>query len=188
MVLQRSLVALNYDLQHYFVHQYLIRKVVIKTYAEDKRSAIPMNENCLFDRINKYINRTQNYFFILNSEQVKRLKIEIDNLIYLEIIHQIPSSSLPINVMDRFKGFYIDSGKYLHTLNSRGLSIENNKIYDFNYILPDSISQEIDQYIINLDDVDNEFVECPNCGKQISKNHPVYVKAKICTSCACSFR
>lgn len=136
LVLQRALVIIKYDLQHYFVYQYLIREVVIKTYVEDKRSAIPMNKDCLFDRISDYINMTQHYFFILSSDQVKRFRKEIDNLIYLEIIHQIPSSSLPIKIMDRYKGFYIDSGKYLHTLQSSGVKLDNGNIYDFNFALP----------------------------------------------------
>lgn len=119
IVLQRALTAIGFDLRHQFLHKYLAEEVVIRTYLEDKRSNLPMNEGSLYDAINIYINHTQHYFFMLSVKQFKRLKSEIDNLVYLEIIHQIPSSILPQNLMDKYKGFYIDCGKYMHFTNSR---------------------------------------------------------------------
>lgn len=186
-VLQRALFFIKSDLHHYFIHSYLIREIVIKMYLEDKRSNLPMNSGSLFDVINKYISSTQNYFFLLSSEQVKRLKAELDNLVYIEIIHQIPSSILPDDIMDNYKGFYIDSGKYLHTLRFEQAEYDDSGIYDFSYILPESVANNITEYIISLDDVESGFVECTNCGSQISKIHPVYIKAGMCPTCAFDF-
>lgn len=186
-VLQRALFLIQSDLQHYFIHSYLIRKTVISMYLEDKRSNLPMNSGSLFDIINKYIKSTHNYFFLLSSEQVKRLKIEIDNLVYIEIIHQVPSSILPDDIMDNYKGFYIDSGKYLHTLKIDESDYDDSGPYNFSYVLPEFIIDNISNYIINLDHVESEFIECPNCGSQISKIHPVYTKANMCPTCAFEF-
>lgn len=184
VVLQRSLTIIKYDVQHYFVHQYLIREIVIKTYLEDKRASLPLNDNSLFSAINTYINETSNYFFLIKSVQIRRLKSELNNLIYTEIIHQIPSSALPSQYMDSYKGFYIDSGKFLHTLFSKGVSLKNSSLYDFNYVLPKNIKDSIDEYIIDLDKIESDYVECENCSSQISRKHPVYIKAKICPNCA----
>lgn len=185
-VLQRSLTYIQYDLHKYFVHSYLIRQVVIKTFLEEKRSNLPMNAGSLFSVINQYINNTQNYFFLLSTEQTKRLKPEIDNLVYIEMIHQIPSSSLPIDIMDSFKGFYIDSGKYFYTLSVNN-SINNENEYNFSYVLPESLNSNYKKFVINLDTVESEFIECVNCCTRVSKKHPVYEKAKICPICAFKF-
>lgn len=119
IVFQRCLSIIDSNLSKYFLHSYLIQQVVIKAYLNDKRSNIPMNSDSLFNIISKYINNKLTPFFLLSSEHVKRFKIEVDNLIYTEIIHQIPSCFLPTHVMDEYKGFYIDSGKYYHTLTSK---------------------------------------------------------------------
>lgn len=184
IVLQRALTAIDYDLGHRFLHKYLAEEVVIRTYLEDKRSNLPMNEGSLYDAINTYINQTQHYFFMLSVKQFKRLKAEIDNLVYLEVIHQIPSSILPQNLMDKYKGFYIDCGKYMHTLRTKHISIDTENGYDFSYTLPESVTLNYKDYIVDLDNIESEFFECPNCGNQISKCHPVYLKVHICPVCA----
>ena len=188
IVLQRALTVINFDLGHRFLHKYLAEEVVIRTYLEDKRSSLPMNEGSLYDAINTYINKTQHYFFLLSSKQFKRLKTEIDNLVYLEIIHQIPSSVLPQNLMDKYKGFYIDCGKYMHTLRTQHISVDGGSGYEFSYTLPESVSLNYKDYIIDLDNIESEFFECPNCSSQISKRHPVYLKAQICPICAFQFK
>lgn len=183
-VLQKCLMAIDYDLQKYYIHNYLIKRVVISTYLEDKRSNLPMNEGSLFSVINNYINSTQHFFFLLSSDDKKRFKVEIDNLIYVEIIHQIPSAALPINIMDKYKGFYIDSGKFLHTLKSFR-SMEDDSIhYNFSYILPESVQVNYTEYVLDLTQVESEFIECPSCGSRISKKNPVYLKASLCPICA----
>lgn len=184
IVLQRALTVINFDLSHRFLHKYLAEEVVIRTYLEDKRSNLPMNEGSLYDAISTYINKTQHYFFMLSTKQFKRLKAEIDNLVYLEIIHQIPSSILPQNLMDKYKGFYVDCGKYMHTLRTKRIPIDTENGYDFSYVLPESVIQNYKDYIVDLDNIDSKFLECPNCGNQISKCHPVYLKAQLCPICA----
>lgn len=179
-ILQRSLNTINYDLRHKFIHTYLSKNIVIKTYLDDKRSNLPFNENSLFSTINNYINNTKNYFFLLPIEQVRRLKSEIDNLVYVEIIHQIPSSLLTSSLMDSYKGFYVDSGKYLYTLSQVNL----DKDYGFSYILPEEIKKKYKQFILDVDKIESEFVECPNCSQRISKKHPIFVKTKLCPICA----
>lgn len=186
-ILQRALATIEYDLQHYFVHAYLIQEIVVKTYLEDKRSSLPFNTNSLFNSINKYINSIKNFFFLLSVDEAKRLKIEINNLVYVEVIHQIPSSALPLEIMDDYKGFYVDSGKYLHTLNYYSESKSDN-VYEFSYLLPNSLKDDYKRYVINLDNIESEFIECANCGFRFSKNHAVYAKVKICPNCAFAFK
>ena len=89
--------------------------------------------------------------------------------------------------MDNYKGFYIDSGKYLHTLKLDESDYDDSGLYNFSYVLPKCIVDNISKYIINLDNIESEFIECPNCGSQISKIHPVYTKASMCPTCAFEF-
>ena len=186
IVLQRCLNIIDYNLSKYFLHSYLIRQEVINSYLNDKRSSIPMNSSSLFNIISKYINDKLTPFFLLSSEQIKRFRIEVDNLIYTEIIHQIPSCFLPADIMDEYKGFYIDSGKYYYTLSSQKTR-KINREYSFSYELSESITSNISDYIIDVDNIDSEFIECPNCGARISMQNPVYKKAHICYICAFSF-
>lgn len=180
VLLQRSLNAINYDLQHRFIHTYLSKSIVIKTYLDDKRSNLPFDDYSLFATINEYINSTKNYFFLLPISQVRRLKSEIDNLVYVEIIHQIPSSLLTDNIMDSYKGFYVDSGKYLYMLSQSN----SERDYNFSYILPDKVKKNYQQFVLDVDKIESEFIECPNCSQRISKKHPFFIKTKLCPVCA----
>ena len=183
MILQRSLNAINYDLQHKTIHSYLIQNIVVNNYLEDKRSNLPMNTDSLYNLINNYIDTTKKFFFLISTVQIKRLKAEIDNLVYIELLHQIPSSLLPREIMNDFKGFYIDSGKYLHALNY-DVNNSQEELYNFSYILPETLKNNYREYIINLDNIESNFIECVNCGNRISKNHPVYKSFRACPVCA----
>lgn len=185
--LQKSLYAIDFDLQRCFIHRYLIRQIVIDIYLNERRSNIPMNEGSLFSVINDYINSTKHYFFLLSTADKKRFKTEIDNLIYIEAIHQVPSSILPANIMDRYKGFYIDSGKFLHTIGYIESGDDEGVPYNFSYVLPSTVLTDYDRFVLNLNAVESEFLECPNCSARVNKNNPVYLKASLCPTCAFEF-
>ena len=183
IVLQRCLNVLNYDLQHKTIHSYLVQNIVVNNYLEDKRSNLPMNSDSLYNLINNYIDTTRKYFFLISTSQLKRLKAEIDNLVYIELIHQIPSSMLPREIMNNYKGFYIDAGKYLHALNY-DFNSNRDELYNFSFVLPETLKNNYFEYIIDLDKIESNFIECENCGNRISKNHPVFEKFRACPICA----
>ena len=94
-ILQLCLGRIGYDLERYFVHIYLISEVVMDIYVNERRANMPMNDTSVYNVINKYIEESRNIFFVISTEQVKKFSVDINNLIYTEILHRIPSSIMP---------------------------------------------------------------------------------------------
>ena len=182
-ILQVCLASINYDVAHYFLHPYLISEVVMAIYVNDHRSNMPMNKDSVYSLINNYVENNKEYFFIISIEQVKRVNIEINNLIYTEIIHSIPSSLTPINIMDSYKAYFIDSGKYLHTLKEYNKTEYESRLETFILSMPKDIKENYHKYIIDLDKVKTDYLECPNCSSIINKEHPVFQKYNCCYTC-----
>lgn len=182
-ILQVCLLSVNYDVAHYFLHPYLISEVVMAIYVNDHRSNMPMNKDSLYSMINSYVEDNKEYFFLIPIEQVKRVNVEINNLIYTEIIHSIPSSLTPINIMDYYKAYFVDSGKYLHTLKEYNKTEYESRLETFVLSMPRDIKENHLKYVIDLDKVKTDYLECPNCSSIINKEHPVYQKYKCCYTC-----
>lgn len=185
--LRMALNGIGYNLSEYFLHVYNISDVVINIYKNEKRASLPMNENSIYTIISNYVDKHNAIFFLLSTEHVKQYNVEINNLIYVEIIHRIPSSLTPSNIMDKYKAYYIDTGKFLSILKEKNLEKYKEIINDFELCIPKDIVSEYNNYVINLDTAPNNFVECPNCGAAFSKNHPVYLRYKCCITCSFEF-
>lgn len=183
-ILRNSLVKINYDLSHNYLHIYLISNTVISIFMNEKRSNMPMNENSLYNIINNYITNNKKFFFLLSSEHAKRSRIEINNLIYSEIIHRIPSNLTPSNIMDNYKAYFVDSGKYFATIQENDNKNFKKFLEEFSLSLPEDLKSDYKKYIINLDKIQNNFIECPDCGAAFSVDHPVYKKHHCCVVCS----
>lgn len=182
-ILRICMVKINYDLRHYFLHMYLISEVVMSIFVNDRRSNMPMNENSVYNILNKYLDRNKNIFFIISTEQVKRAKVEINNLIYTEIIHRIPSSVTPNSIMDSYKAYFIDAGKYLYHLKEMDFDSYVSILTDFTLAIPKDIIENIDSYILDLSKIEVDYIECPSCSAIIGKTNPVYVNFNGCYVC-----
>lgn len=186
-VLQLCLVKLNYDLQHYFLHMYLISEIVMSIFVNDRRSNMPMNENSVYNMLNEYLSKSKNIFFIISSEQVKRAKVEINNLIYTEIIHRIPSSVTPSAIMDSYKAYFIDAGKYFYYLKEIDFESYASTLTNFALAIPKDVAENIDFYTLDLGKISVDYLECPSCSATISKTNPVYKKFNCCSICGFEF-
>lgn len=182
--MRSCLAAISYNLSKYYLHIYLLTDTIISNYTDEKRANMPMNENSVYMVINTYLESNQNCFFLINTEQVKQYQTEINNLLYTEIIHRIPSGLTPNNVMDRYKAYYIDSGKYFSLIKEKMPEKFDKILSEFELSLPHDLAIYPGKYVINLDNVPSRFVQCPNCGAAFNSQHPVYVKYKCCITCS----
>lgn len=186
-ILQLCLGKLNYQLEQYFVHIYLISEIVMNIYVNERRSNMPMNDTSVYNVINKYIETNKNIFFIISTEQVKKFSVDINNLIYTEILHRIPSSITPNEIMDSYKAYFVDSGKYLYLLKEKDIDEYLNVLSNFNLIIPDDLIKNTKKYIIDLEKASVDHIECPNCSAIVSKGNPVYKKYNCCNFCSFEF-
>ena len=186
-ILQLCLVKINYNLKHYFVHMYLISEVVMEIYVSERRSNMPMNDNSVYNIINEYIESSRNIFFIISNEQVKKFFVEINNLIYTEIVHRIPSSATPNKIMDKYKAYFVDAGKYLHLLKELDIEAYLSILSNFSLGIPNDVTKNKDKYVVDLEKASVDYLECPNCGAIVSKGNPVYKKYNCCNVCSFEF-
>lgn len=186
-ILQLCLGRINYELERYFIHVYLISEVVMDIYVNERRSNMPMNDASVYNVINKYIAATKNIFFIISTEQVKRFSVDINNLIYTEILHRIPSSITPNKIMDSYKAYFVDAGKYLHLLKETDMSGYLVALSNFALVIPEDLVENMDKYIVDLEKASIDHIECPNCGAIVSRGNPVYKKYNCCYCCSFEF-
>lgn len=142
-ILQLCLGRINYDLGRYFVHIYLISEVVMDIYLNERRSNMPMNDASVYNVINKYIETNQNIFFVISTEQVKKFSVDINNLIYTEILHRIPSSIAPNKIMDSYKAYFVDAGKYLYLLKEKDREGYLAALTNFALVIPDDLLENL---------------------------------------------
>lgn len=186
-ILQLCLGRIGYDLERYFVHIYLISEVVMDIYVNERRANMPMNDTSVYNVINKYIEESRNIFFVISTEQVKKFSVDINNLIYTEILHRIPSSIMPNRIMDSYKAYFIDAGKYLYLLKEIDMEGYLAALSNFVLIIPEDLLNNLEKYIVDLENASVDHVECPSCSAIVSRENPVYKKFNCCTSCGFEF-
>lgn len=181
--MRSCLAKISYDLSKYYLHIYLLTDTVISNYQEEKRANMPMNEQSVYMVINSYLEKNQGCFFMISTEQVKRYKTEINNLLYTSIIYRIPSDLTPNSIMDLYKAYYIDSGKYFSLIKEKMPEKYNAILNEFELSIPLDLKDNAGKYVVNLEDIPSNFIECVNCSYSFSSQHPVYVKYKCCVNC-----
>lgn len=186
-ILQLCLGRINYDLERYFVHIYLISDVVMDIYLNERRSNMPMNDASVYNVINKYIETNRNIFFIISTEQVKKFSVDINNLIYTEILHRVPSSVTPNKIMDSYKAYFIDAGKYLYLLKEKDREGYLAALTNFKLAIPDDLLENLGKFTVDLEKASADHIECPNCGAIVSRGNPVYKKYNCCNYCSFEF-
>lgn len=181
--MKNALVNMKYDLSKYYLHSYYLSEVIINIFINEKRSSMPMNDNSIYKIITDYANTNGSNFFLLSTEHSKQFNVDINNLIYVEILHRIPSGMTPNSIMDSYKAYYIDTGKYFSVLKEKDINGYRQTINDFILRIPNDLRDNYEKYIINLDNIPNNYIECHNCGATFNKCHPVYQKYGCCTTC-----
>lgn len=104
---------------------------------------MPMNDASVYNVINKYIETNQNIFFVISTEQVKKFSVDINNLIYTEILHRIPSSIAPNKIMDSYKAYFVDAGKYLYLLKEKDREGYLAALTNFALVIPDDLLENL---------------------------------------------
>lgn len=186
-IVEEALASIQYNVKEYYLHIYLVTDVVMKIYANDKRSSLSFEENSVYEVISEYLRQNKDTFFLISNRQYQRIYTEINNLVYTEIVHRIPSSLTPEGVRDKYKAFFIDSGKYLCIIKDFYESELYDIVINYNLIIPNDIKMNYLNYVLDLDNVTSNFIECPSCGNRVNKEHPIYKETNRCNECAYAF-
>ncbi len=186
-IVEESMAAIQYNISEYFLHIFLVTEIIMKIYANDKRSSLSFEENSVYEIISKYLYANKTAFFLINNKQYQRVYTEINNLIYTEIVHRIPSSLTPEGIRDTYKAFFVDSGKYLCTIKDFYQNELNDIVVNYKLFIPNDLKENFVNYILDLDNVESNYVECPSCGNRVSRDHPVYRATARCNNCAFCF-
>jgi len=125
---------------------------------------------------------------MITNEHARQAKTEIDNLAYIEIIHRIPSSLTPKNIMNSYKCFLVDSGKYIFSVKDEKEKYPTSAIDTIILKLPPDLEERYTGYLLNLDDMETLFIDCMSCGASFSSKHRVYTEANRCPTCAFVFQ
>lgn len=183
-IINTCLRKINYNLSEKFIHTYLISDAVMEVYSKEHRSNLSLfNCDSLYEKIKDYVIKTDHYFFIISNNNDKRLQNEISILLYYQIIHRIPSDETPLNIMDRYKAFYLDLGMFLFVVKEKNIDRYSELLEKFELKLPEDLKSCYHKYILNLTETENVVVDCPYCGQQFQKTQPVYAKFKVCPHC-----
>lgn len=184
-ILNTCLRRLDYNLSANFIHCYLISDVVIDTYKNEHRSDLSfVEENTIYNAIDEYAKRKKQYFFLIDNKTAKRLRPEINTLLYNEIIHRIPSAETPANIMNSYKAYYLDLGMYFLTIRDANFEEYIKTINSFQLLLPEDLARNSGNYILDLNNVESSLVICPSCKAIFPKTQPVFTKYHICPECA----
>jgi len=183
-ILKLALEAINYKLRQRFIDSKLLTEIAIKKHDTSHRSDISLVSDSIYKTVYKYISSTSSNFFIINNSQFNRLFTDINSLVFNEILHRIPSDLTPPAIKNEYKAFLIEGGFYLSVIKSVNKDKYQSIQRKFQHKLPENLDENYTQFIIDLDKLESEYIECKLCSKRIPLRHPVYVKYKICPECA----
>jgi Cdc6-like AAA superfamily ATPase len=186
-ILSGCLRRVKLNIQDYYIHRNFIYDEAINIFINEKRQLVSVNNSSdtVYKRINQYIEKMSTNFFLINNNEVERI-YEIIDLLSKELIHRMPSSIMPRSIMDDYKGYYIDSGNYLHYIKSKDVSFDQIMSLS-TYDLPKDLETSFNDYVIDFDMIDNNIITCNNCTYTFNKRHPVFEKYDICPTCAYKF-
>ena len=155
------------------------------TYNTDKRKTIKTDSEAqkLLRIVNNYMETTGRRLFIVENSLVPNSEA-LQKLVDEELVHQLPSSITPRDICDSHKAYLIDFGNYVDWIETRkkdiAILLNESVIATF----PDDFSTVMNEYEIDVAQVKNDSVECPNCNSKFSASEPVYKKANLCVHCA----
>ena len=155
------------------------------TYNTDKRKTIKTDSEAqkLLRIVNNYMETTGRRLFIVENSLVPNSEA-LQKLVDEELVHQLPSSITPRDICDSHKAYLIDFGNYVDWIETRKKDIAVLLNESVIATFPDDFSTVMNEYGIDVAQVKNDSVECPNCNSKFSASEPVYKKANLCVHCA----
>ncbi len=181
---QSCSIRINRDFENDCINSDVISDISRKIYRTDKRKRVSPNSDAqkLLIKINNYMEKFDRRLFLVLNEETNMDAIR--KLVDEELIHQIPSAIVHRDVSDEYKAYHIDFGNYVDFIEARKYPIE--RLLDEVIIptFPDKIAAEIESYRISLEEFSKDIVHCGGCGHKFPFDHPVFVNASICPSCA----
>ncbi|MGY1574337.1 ORC-CDC6 family AAA ATPase [Faecalibacterium duncaniae] len=164
---------------------------IISDYTVNVRQRVQYSSR-IFIKIENYVSQKRHRFFLVKMEDYNRALNYFDGFTATAVIHQCTSEQLPRSIRNSYKLFYVHYGNYLESLHEKGLknfyetaSSADKELYP---PLPENILDTINDYVMEIDDLDVDDFYCPICRKHFSlkgdikKPHSEYIKCPECNS------
>ena len=173
----------NFEL--YCIDHQVIYAEARSTYNTDKRKTIKPDSEAqkLLRIINKYMESTDRRLFIVKNSYVPNSDA-LQKLVDEELIHQLPSSVTPRDICDTHKTYLIDFGNYVDWIETKKKDVATLINESVLPAFPDNFTNVINEYEIDISQVNSDTLECPQCNGKFALNEPVYQKASMCIFCA----
>lgn len=173
------------NFESYCICHSIIFKETKIAYNTDKRKSIRPGSNAqkLLIIINKHMESTGSRIFIVKSEFISTSDA-LQKLVDEELIHQLPSSTTPRTVRETHKCFLVDFGNYIDWVETKKKDIEVLLNESVLATFPTNFDSEYQLFEIDITQIENDIITCPECKKNFSKHEPVFLKASLCIHCA----
>lgn len=181
---ERCATAIKSDFTNYCIHREIIREEAKNIYLKEKRKNLDEISAAwkLWGSINRYMDSTGQNFFLVHNPQVKP-SIALRKLIDEELIHQIPSAVTPRIIRDEYKVFNIDYGNYIDWLQTKSVSLDEALDESVVPRFGKEFAQQYKSYIIDIDEIEDNMIQCSHCNRQFDMYNLVYAKHSICPRC-----
>ena len=77
--------------------------------------------------------------------------------------------------------------QYLYLLKEIDTESYLNVLSNFALIIPGDLANNLEKYIVDLENASVDHIECPSCSATVSRGNPVYKKYNCCTYCGFEF-
>ncbi len=184
-IFQKCSVRIRRDFERQCISHDLIFEVARNTYSADKRKNIDPSSSAqrLLKLINSYMERTGRRLFLVENEKAIR-SMPLRKLVDEELLHQVPSSVTPRSIQDSHKAYLIDFGNFVDWITAKRKDLSALLNESVLPQFPEDFDEYWEEFVVDVDEIEESRVRCPECKKNISQGHPVFVRARLCPSCA----
>lgn len=182
-IFNKCTLKIDRNFSQYCIDRDLIDRTAQDIFLIEKRKSLDKNSyaQSLYDRINDYMDKTQQRFFLVKNEEAKNSS-PLRKLCDEELIHPIPSAITPRFIRDKYKVFQIDYGNCVDWIKSKKIPIE--KIDEsVTPKFPEDFPDTFNKYLIEINDLAQSNIKCKFCNKEFSEKNPVFKKLGGCPYC-----
>jgi hypothetical protein len=173
------------DFANYCIDFEVVNEVSQRIYRSEKRETIKNGSpaKVMWKNINDHMDRENSRLFLIKDGDQKTSSA-FRSLIDHELIHEIPSATLPRWVRSEHRAYFVDYGNYVDWKKTKAALIDEIIMES---ILPSWIGVDeakLDSMIVDVVPDIDLFVKCHVCDFLNDRKGNVFIKLGACVSCA----